>query len=163
VNILRFPNPHLREISEPVKVFNSSLRESKDMLVEFIYLNKGCVGIAAPQTGWMQRLIAVDVTGHKKADVQSGLLVMVNPYIVMSSGSSVNREGCLSVPDFTGNIERADKIRVIYYDVEGDTKEIETTGFEAVVIQHEMDHLDGVLFIDRIRNSKRDMFKRKNY
>ena len=78
-------------------------------------------------------------------------------------GTSVNREGCLSVPDFTGNVARAEVIVVEYFDADFNKRTLSTSGFEAIAVQHEIDHLDGILFIDRITNMKRDLFKRKKY
>ena len=163
MNIVIFPNPVLREKSKTVAVFGGPLASFTRRLTEFMYINKGCVGIAAPQTGEASRIVVVDATGHKKVPKASGLLVMVNPEIITSVGSCVNREGCLSVQDFTGNVERASEVKVRYQDVNGKQQTLETSGFEAVILQHEIDHLDGVLFIDRVRNSKRDLFKRKSF
>lgn len=88
---------------------------------------------------------------------------MINPEIIEEEGLVINREGCISVPDFTGNVNRPENIKVKYTDMEENEKTIMIFGFEAVVVQHEIDHLDGILFIDRIKNSKRDLFNRKNY
>ncbi|MEI7542849.1 MAG: peptide deformylase [bacterium] len=163
MNILLFPNPVLREKTRFVKTFDNSLNLFTQSLTEFMYINKGCVGLAAPQVGELIRVVVVNATGHKKVTKTSGLLVLVNPEIISFSGSTINREGCLSVPDFTGNVERANQIKIKYQDIHGKSNSLETSGFEAVILQHEIDHLDGVLFIDRIRNSKRDLFKRKLY
>ena len=163
MNILLFPNPALREKAAHVDVFDKKTGIIAARLTELMYVNKGCVGIAAPQAGELSRIAVVDATGNKKAVKTSGLLVLVNPEILEKSGSCVNREGCLSVPDFTGNVERPDKVKIKYQDIKGGFHILETHGFEAVILQHELDHLDGILFIDRIRNSKRDMFKRKKY
>ncbi|MCE5301200.1 MAG: peptide deformylase [Spirochaetia bacterium] len=163
MNILQFPNPRLREKSEPVKKVDEKTLAFIERLKEAMYINKGCVGIAAPQVGTLSRIVVVDVTGHKKAEQQSGLLVLINPILLIREGSVTNREGCLSVPDFTGNVERYSGTRYQYVDTDGYDRLLETSGFEAVAVQHEVDHLDGVLFIDRVRNAKRDLFKRKAY
>ncbi|HDQ26617.1 MAG TPA: peptide deformylase [bacterium] len=163
MNILLFPNPVLREKSEKIKDITQKTAGLAASLEKLLSANKGCVGIAAPQTGKLQRLVVVDVTGHKKAEQQSGQLILINPEVLIAQGASENREGCLSVPDFTGNVKRADGLRIKYIDIDSNERLLETSGFEAVVIQHEIDHLDGVLFIDRIKNSRRDLFKRKNY
>jgi len=163
MNILTLPHPLLREKSKKTGKVDAELLDFIEQLKVTMCSEKGCVGIAAPQVGVLKRVVIVDVTGHKKAKKQSGLLILINPVIEEKSGKSVNREGCLSVPDFTGNVERAKRIKVRYTGTDGRGKELLTAGFEAVAIQHEMDHLDGILFIDRIRNSKRDLFKRVKY
>ena len=163
MNILLFPNPGLREKAKNVDVFDGRLKAFARQLQEFMYVNKGCVGIAAPQVGKLARVIVVDSSGNRKTVKSSGPLALINPVITYAAGACMNREGCLSVPDFTGNVERPDKIRVEYQDADGKKQSLETYGFEAVILQHEIDHLDGVLFIDKIRNSKRDLFKRKSF
>ncbi len=161
--ILQFPDETLRKRSRAVTDVTGAVVEFSSRLTLMIQENKGCVGIAAPQVGDLRRIIVVDVTGHKKATETHGLLVMINPVITGAQGSIVTREGCLSVPDFTGNVERRSALGVRYLTIDGGEAELETSGFEAVVLQHEIDHLDGVLFLDRIANVKRDLFKRKTY
>ncbi len=163
LKIILFPDGILREKSNPVSEFGAETSGYIGRLKELLYSNKGCVGIASPQVGVLKRIVIVDVTNHKKATQKSGVLTMINPEIIFSEGTSVNREGCLSVPDFTGNVERAERIAVKYLDETGAEIKLETNGFEAVVIQHEIDHLDGIIFIDRIKNIKRDLFKRVVY
>lgn len=162
MNILLFPNPVLREKSKSVKAFDKKLAVFTQRLTELMYINRGCVGVAAPQTGALARIVVADASRHKNAGDTHGLVVLINPEITEKSGSCTNREGCLSVPDFTGNVERPEVVKIKYQDITGRLRVFEASGFEAIVLQHEMDHLDGVLFIDRIRNSKRDMFKRKS-
>ena len=163
LKIILFPDDTLREKSKIVTDFGAETADYIGCLRRTLYLNKGCVGIASPQVGVLKKIVIVDVTNHKKAVQKSGSLTMINPEIIFSEGTSVNREGCLSVPDFTGNVERADRIAVKYFDETGAEKKLETAGFEAIVIQHEIDHLDGIIFIDRIKNIKRDLFKRVVY
>jgi len=161
--IRRFPDPVLREKSGQIRKLDKNINDFIDKLKELMYSNKGCVGIAAPQVGFLKRIVIIDISKHKKTIENHGLLFMINPEIIEEDGLILNREGCLSVPDFTGNVTRAENIKVKYIDIEGNEKKIMTFGFEAVVVQHEIDHLDGILFIDRIRNSKRDLFDRKKY
>jgi peptide deformylase len=161
--ILQFPDETLRRKSKPVGDIDGATSDFITRLVLMIRENRGCVGIAAPQVGELRRIIVVDVTGHKKATEKHGLLVMLDPVITGGQGSVVTREGCLSVPDFTGNVERRSTLAVRYVTPDGREAELETAGFEAVVLQHEIDHLDGILFLDRIANVKRDLFKRKTY
>ena len=114
-----------------------------------------CVGIAAPQIGESVRVAVVDVTGHRKATTSHGELVLVNPVIVDSSGSEVGREGCLSIPELTANVRRATHVTV-----EAEGLQIEAEGFEARALQHEIDHLDGLLFLDRVESLEADVFRR---
>ena len=162
MNILRLPNPLLREKSKKVEAVNGDVISLCSRLKEQVYISKGCVGIAAPQTGHLHRIVVVDASVGRKKCENHGLIEMINPVIVRAEGSSINREGCLSVPEYTGNVERADSIAVKYLGVSGEEKLLETTGFEAVIFQHEIDHLDGVLFPDRVI-SKRDLFLRKTF
>ncbi len=163
MKILLFPDEKLRLKSKKVERINYGIIRFAESLKDFLYSNKGCVGIAAPQVGHFEKIIIVDVTGHKKTTECHNLIIMLNPEIIESSGESINREGCLSVPDYTGNVERNYYVKIKYINLNGDEKILTTTGFEAVVLQHEIDHLDGILFIDRITNLKRDLFKRKVY
>lgn len=161
--ILQFPDENLRRIARPVRTVDGAVLSFADRLAMMVREFRGCVGIAAPQVGDLRRIIVVDVTGHRKATESHGLLIMIDPVITAGEGSTVTREGCLSVPDFTGNVERRHGLAVRYLTPEGREAVLETSGFEAVVIQHEIDHLDGILFIDRIANLKRDLFRRKTY
>jgi peptide deformylase len=114
----------------------------------------GCVGLAAPQIGELVRVAVVDCTGHRRVDEPNGLMVLVNPRITVAEGSELGREGCLSIPDLTGNVRRAPAIGV---------GGIRSVGFEARCIQHELDHLDGILFLDRVESLAHDLFVRKVY
>jgi peptide deformylase len=121
-----------------------------------------CVGIAAPQIGEEVRIATVDVTDHPKATSCAGLLVLVNPVIVHAAGSEVGREGCLSIPDFTADVRRAARVVVEASDREGAPLRVKAEGFEARCLQHEIDHLDGILFLDRVE-SPTQVFRRKSY
>jgi peptide deformylase len=123
--------------------------------------NQGCVGIAAPQLGDEVRIVVVDVSEHPRATRHHGLLVLVNPVIRLSSGSEIAREGCLSIPDLTANVKRATEVLVEASDLGGETRAIEAEGFEARALQHEIDHLDGILFLDRVASLTTDVFRRK--
>jgi len=119
----------------------------------------GAVGIAAPQIGLLQRLIIIDCRQSIRPCRNHGRLVMINPEITAREGERVGREGCLSVPDWVGMVPRAVDISVRYQDELGETHEMHAHGFEARVIQHEVDHLEGILFIDRVV-SRRDLARR---
>ena len=119
------------------------------------------VGIAAPQVGDGRRVAVVDVGRNPKhADTGHGPLVLVNPKVVAHAGEQIGREGCLSLPDFTANVRRWLRVTVEAVDLDGVPLRVEATGFEAVVLQHEIDHLDGILFLDRVENIKTDLFRR---
>jgi peptide deformylase len=111
--------------------------------------------------GLDMRIIAVDVSRYPKKYPNRGEIVLVNPLIVRASGRQTSREGCLSVPEFTGNVTRADEITISGTSLGGGKVEFSTNGFEAVVLQHEIDHLDGILFLDRVSSLKTDVFRRK--
>src|ERR1700722_20369667 len=119
------------------------------------------VGIAAPQIGAMVRVAIVDTSRNPKYPPGNGLLVLINPEIVSHDGKQFFREGCLSIPEFTANITRYMNVTIRATDLDGRLVEISATGFESVVIQHEIDHLNGILFLDRVTNLTTDLFKRK--
>jgi peptide deformylase len=120
------------------------------------------VGVAAPQIGSTRRVVVIDVSKSKLGrDNNHGLLVMINPEILEREGQETMREGCMSVPDYTGNVTRAESIVVQFLDRAGREQVIRASGFEAVAIQHEFDHLDGLLFLDRVSSLKTDVFRRK--
>jgi peptide deformylase len=123
--------------------------------------NQRCVGIAAPQLGDEVRMVVVDVSEHPRATRHHGLLVLVNPVIRRSSGSEIAREGCLSIPDLTANVKRATEVTVEASDPDGAAQSIDAEGFEARALQHEIDHLDGILFLDRVASLTTDVFRRK--
>lgn len=114
----------------------------------------GGVGIAAPQLGLLRRVVLVDCRRARHPCRHHGRMVMINPEIIEAGDSRPGREGCLSVPDWVATVQRATRIRVSYLDHRFAPREIETTGFEARVIQHEIDHLDGILFIDRVTSTR---------
>jgi peptide deformylase len=159
LDIIIYPDPVLKEVSTEVTEFTPDVRGFIEDLVETMAASPG-VGLAAVQVGTLKRIVAVDVTPRNPGH---GLIVLVNPVLVSSSGQKTVREGCLSVPQFTADIKRATEVTIAGLDAGGNPVEITSTGFEAIALQHELDHLDGILFIDRIANMKRDLFKRKNF
>ena len=163
-DVLRYPHPSLkqkaRELGEDeAEVASAVAADLLDTMESFGH----CVGLAAPQLDHMVRIVAVDVTGHKKATTQNGLLMLVNPVIVESEGAEVGREGCLSIPHLTANVRRATRIVVEARTPEGERVSVESEAFEARCLQHEIDHLDGLLFLDRVDSIATDVFRRKNY
>jgi len=161
--VLTYPNPKLKEVSEEVKEIDDYVRSVIQDLKDTMESSGHSVGIAAPQIGELIRLIAIDHSKNPKCQEHHGPSVMINPEIIKWEGLTQFREGCMSVPDYTGNVTRAEKIVVQFLDENGEPRVIETEGFEAILIQHEIDHLDGVLFIDRIISKRTDLFKRKKY
>jgi peptide deformylase len=163
--ILQFPDPRLKEKSDPVTGVTAEVSAFIDDLLETMRASPGCVGIAAPQVGVARRIIVVDVSAHRRGGQEEnhGLLVLVNPEILARGGKQLVREGCMSVPDYTANVQRAQWVLVDALDREGKQTILEAIGFEAVAIQHEADHLDGYLFLDRVSSIKTDLFRRKRY
>jgi peptide deformylase len=155
-DVLIYPNPLLKQVAAPAQAAEAEAvgRDLVDTMRSF----ERCVGLAAPQLGELVRVVAVDVRGHPAAETSNGLLVLVNPRIVETHGSVVAREGCLSIPDLTANVRRATRVVVDHAD--GD---VECEGFEARCVQHELDHLDGVLFLDRVESLVDDVFRRRSY
>ena len=134
-----------------------------DDLVETMRVSPACVGLAAPQIGVSERVIVVDVSAHPKTTTSHGLVVMIDPVIIESEGRAVGREGCMSVPDFTANVARATSVVVQGLSPDGDEIVIATEGFEARAFQHEVDHLNGLLILDRVDSLATDVFRRKSY
>jgi len=163
LSILVYPNPLLKAVSEPVSEIDQAIEQLIADLVETLDSQPGCVGIAAPQTANMKRIIVIDASRNRKPVPNHGRMVLINPVIEWSDGSEIGREGCLSLPDFTANVKRAKTIRCRARTPEQDDFVVETSDFEARVIQHEADHLDGFLFLDRVSSLKTDVFRRKRY
>ena len=153
-DVLLHPHPLLTRTAAPADS-DTAGRVTQDLLDTMRSFGH-CVGIAAPQIGEAVRIAVVDVTGHRKAATSHGELVLVNPVIVESSGAEVGREGCLSIPELTANVRRATHVTV-----EADGLRVEAEGFEARALQHEIDHLDGLLFLDRVESLEADVFRRK--
>lgn len=163
LEILCYPDERLKRESESVQSFDQKLRDFVADLEETRLAGPGAVGIAAPQVGEAKCIVIVDVSGLKKPVENHGYLLMINPEITKWEGMAKGREGCLSVPDFTGNVIRAEKIHVRFQNLEGEWIELDATGYEARAIQHEIDHIDGMLFLDRLVSRRTDLFQRKVY
>lgn len=160
--VLIYPDPRLKQLCTPADISSDITTRLVTDLVDTMYASGHSVGIAAPQIGVCLRVAVVDVSNNKLGKKHNhGLLVLINPEIIESSGSKTMREGCMSVPDYTGNVERAREIVVQFIDHEGRDQVVRCKDFEAVAIQHELDHLDGLLFLDRVSNPGADIFKRK--
>jgi len=148
------PDACLRQVSDAIHQFDQALIAQFSNLEQTMRAGPGGVGIAAPQIGDNRRMIVIDCSQSLRPCKHHGVLYMANPTIESSSGERLGREGCLSVPDWVGMVPRAAEVCVAYDDMSGQRQQITSSGFEARVIQHEIDHLDGVLFIDRVVSSK---------
>ena len=163
MDILIYPDQRLKQLSESVENIDKEILDFIQALEQTRMQGPGAVGIAAPQVDMFKRVVIVDVSNMRKPVDNHGHMIMINPEITAWDGMDMGREGCLSVPDFTGNVIRAEKIELNYTDETGQSHEIESIGFEARAIQHEIDHLDGLLFLDRLVSRRSDLFKRKDY
>jgi len=161
-DILIYPDARLKTVCTPVPPGDATVDALVQDLIDTMLAAGHSVGVAAPQIGDTRRVAVVDVSKSKLGrDCNHGLLTMVNPLIIAREGQRVMREGCMSLPDYTGNVTRAEEIVVEYRDRDDQERVIRASGFEAVAIQHELDHLDGLLFLDRISSLKTDLFRRK--
>ena len=160
--VLLVPDARLKQACDWVENFDDELRAIIQDLEDTRSASPGCVGIASSQIGVLRRVAIVDTSGHKKhGALSSGHIVLVNPKITRREGEREGREGCLSLPDFTANVRRAWLVEVEYSDESGSRQTLIAQDFEAVVVQHELDHLDGILFLDRVANLATDVFARK--
>ncbi len=155
LTILEFPDPRLRTKATPVSVVDDLLRALIDDMFETMYAAPG-IGLAATQVNVHKRLLVLDVSSDK-----SEPLVLINPEILEKDGVIASDEGCLSVPGYYEEVERAEHIRVRFLDRQGVAQEMEAEGLLAVCIQHEIDHLDGKLFVDYLSEAKRQRIRKK--
>ena len=158
LDIIVAPDPRLKLTAKPVKKVDASVRKLMDDLLETMHSARG-IGLAAPQVGDKRRVIVVDVANE---DEPPNPIRMANPELLWTSDEErIHEEGCLSLPEQYAEVVRPDRIRVRYLDYQNEIREIETDSVLATCIQHEMDHLDGVLFVDHISALKRRMILRK--
>jgi len=161
--IRQFPDPLLKQPTRRVERIDAHVNGLIKAMVALMRKQPRCVGLAAPQVGSRLRLAVMDAADHPKAAVSRGLIVLINPCIDRTEGAVVQREGCLSVPDFTANVRRAERVHLSARDQAGVEFSCWLEGFEAIIAQHEIDHLDGKLFLDRVANLATDVFRRKTY
>jgi peptide deformylase len=159
--VLRYPDRRLKLPAAPVGAPGPAIRRLADDLLETAASFPRTVGIAAPQVGELWRVAYVDCSGHKKAPGAHGPLWLIDPVVVEADGEEIGREGCLSLPDITANVRRATRVAVEATDLDGSRRRIDAEGFEARVILHEMDHLDGILILDRVASLALDVFPRR--
>ncbi|MDA0191543.1 MAG: peptide deformylase [Proteobacteria bacterium] len=153
--ILRFPDPRLKKIASPVEKIDDGIRRLARDMAETMYEAPG-IGLAATQVDVHRQVIVIDIS-----EARDSLLVLVNPAIVARDGVQVCEEGCLSVPGIYDKVERAEHVTVRYLDLEGETRTIDADGLLAVCLQHEMDHLQGKVFVDHLSLLKQTRIKAK--
>jgi peptide deformylase len=157
--LLLYPDPRLKQVCAPVTAFDDDLRALVQDLRDTLAASPG-VGIAAPQIGVLSRVLFINVSA-KFPDRKP--VVLINPEILELDEFKIIREGCLSIPEFTANVRRGEKSRVRAFDEWGQPFELSSSGLEAIAVQHENDHLDGILFLDRVASLKTDVFRRKGF
>ena len=160
LKIFEYPHPVLKQKSEKVSKIDAELHRLLDDMLETMYAATG-VGLAAPQVGVLKRVVVIDISHEDEGEKRSPLY-LVNPEIIWhSEEESCQFEGCLSLPDQSAEVNRFKQVRVHYQDYDGKEKEISADGLLAVALQHEIDHLDGILYIDHISRLKRQMLLKK--
>lgn len=158
--IKKYPDPVLRAKTAPVTTIDDSLQKLIDDMVETMHAAPG-VGLAANQVGVSLQVAVIDLGDREDGKPRQPLVVLINPEILSQEGSIVSEEGCLSLPDYTENVKRAKRVKVRAKDRKGQPFELEAEGLMAKALQHEIDHLNGLLFIDRLSPLKKNIFKRK--
>ena len=158
--VLEIPNVQLKQRCAPVGDIDDELAVD---LLDTMRVSPGCVGLAAPQIGVLKRAFSLDVSRHPKGTPNHGEFVLFDPEVLLREGAELRREGCLSVPHYTANVTRALRVVVRGLDAEGHERIIDAEGFEARALQHELDHLDGLLILDRVASVRTDVFRRKTY
>jgi peptide deformylase len=155
LNVLHYPDPNLRKVARPVSSVDDEIRTLAADMLETMYAENG-IGLAATQVNVQKRVIVIDLSPERNSP-----LYLVNPEITAKSGSREMEEGCLSVPEYFDVVERAEHIHFRYLNLSGETVEAEADGLLAVCVQHEIDHLDGRLFIDYLSGLKRKRIQKK--
>ncbi len=155
LEILRYPDTRLRQIAKPVTKFNDTLRTLTANMAETMYDAPG-IGLAAVQVNVLLRVVVIDISEEK-----NDLLVLINPRIIQQQGSVINQEGCLSVPEIYADVERAEQVTISTQNLDGKAYTFETDELLAVCIQHEIDHLDGKIFVDYLSRMKQERIRKK--
>lgn len=159
--VLIHPNALLKRVASTSERVDASVLSLVQDLNDTMASHERCVGLSAPQIGVLERVVILNVEGHPKATENHGFLTLIDPIINTHSGSELGREGCLSIPSFTVDVIRWQQIELRALGIDGEEKTFSTSGFEARVIQHEIDHLDGVLILDRAA-SPAEIFRRRS-
>ena len=155
LHVLHFPDPRLREVARPVEAVDAGIRGLAADMLETMYAEKG-IGLAATQVAVPKRVVVMDLSQDG-----TGAMALVNPEIIGAEGVAESQEGCLSVPGYFDTVERADRVRYRYLNLDGEVVEGTTDGLMAVCLQHEIDHLNGKLFIDYLSPLKRQRIRKK--
>ena len=155
LKLFTYPDPLLKEISKEVTDFSKDLKNLTDDMFKTMYENSG-IGLAAPQVGILKRIVVIDL----QEDDKKLPLIFINPQIIEACGSTTFEEGCLSVPGYHEVVKRKKDVTVKFQDLEGKEQVINATGLLAICLQHEIDHLNGILFIDQISQLKKGFFKK---
>ena len=160
-DVLRYPDRRLKAPAVPIPNLGPAARRLAADLQDTARHYPRTVGLAAPQIGAPWRMLYIDCTDHPRVPDAVGPTWMINPVVESANGAEIGREGCLSLPEITANVSRPKRIAVSYLDLGGDACRVDVAGFEARVILHEIDHLDGVLILDRVASLALDVFPRK--
>ena len=160
LQIHTFPDPILKQVAQSIEVFDDALRKTADDMLETMYASNG-IGLAAIQVAILKQLVVVDLLSGSEDESERTPHVFVNPNITEQSGETISEEGCLSVEEFRAEVKRAERITLEYQDVEGQPHTLVAEDLMAICIQHELDHLRGVLFIDHLPPLKQKMVKRR--
>ncbi|OGT65393.1 MAG: peptide deformylase [Gammaproteobacteria bacterium RIFCSPLOWO2_02_FULL_47_50] len=155
LDILHFPDPNLRKKARPVETIDARIKTLASDMLETMY-KEGGIGLAATQVNVQKRVVVIDLS-----ELRNEPMYLINPEIISSEGVEQMQEGCLSVPDYYDLVERAEKVSFRYLNLAGEAKEVNADGLLAVCIQHEIDHLDGKLFIDYLSPLKRQRLRKK--
>jgi len=149
--VRRFGDPILRKSTETVTVFDSELKDFIDTMIDTLYDENG-LGLAAPQVGDIRKIVIIDLSFGEEVE---NTVALINPEVLSQEGECIMEEGCLSIPGIFEDVSRPEKIRIRYQDLEGTFRELDADGLLARIIQHEMDHLEGILFVDRLSSVKK--------
>lgn len=162
LDVLTYPNRRLKQKSKPLKDVPNSIRDLAKNMFETLYSYDNGIGLAAPQVGELIRLLIIDVPKKDPIDpekLRPDPLCLINPKIIEKSGDTQYDEGCLSCPDLIITVDRHAKIRIGYWDLEGKPRELTLTGLKSICVQHEIDHLNGTLLVDRVSPLERDLYR----
>jgi len=160
LEIIEYPNKMLKEKSEKVEKFDARLHELLDAMYPIMMASNG-IGLAAIQVAQAKQVLLINIPDEEDKQSHENLLEIINPVITKTSGQTSYQEGCLSVPSFYEDIDRFEQISVNFQDRDGNTKSIDANGLLAIALQHEMDHLNGILFIDKLSYSRRKKFEKE--
>jgi len=160
LNIVEYPDKRLRQKSKEVKAFDKKLHDLLDAMYPIMIDTNG-IGLAAIQVAHPIRALILNIPNEDGEQPKENLLEIINPVIVKADGETVYQEGCLSVPQFYEDIKRNEFVTINYQDRDGNTKTLDADGLLAIAIQHEMDHLEGILFIDKLSYARRKKFEKE--